>query len=74
MYTYKSLDGIQIKVGQNAKENDDLTFSSYPNEWWMHIDGGPGSHVVICYEENTIQKKLKEMPLYSQCITANLHT
>ena len=48
MYTYKSLDGIQIKVGQNAKENDDLTFSSYPNEWWMHIDGGPGSHVVIC--------------------------
>lgn len=59
MYTYKSLDGIQIKVGENAKENDDLTFSSYPNEWWMHIDGGPGSHVVICYEENTIPKETK---------------
>lgn len=60
MYTYKSLDGIQIKVGENAKENDDLTFSSYPNEWWMHTDGGPGSHVIICHEENTIPKETKK--------------
>ena len=60
MYTYQSLDGIQIKVGENAKENDDLTFSSYPNEWWMHTDGGPGSHVIICHEENTIPKETKK--------------
>ena len=59
MKTYKSLDGILIKVGENAKENDDLTFSSYPNEWWMHVDGGPGSHVIICHEENTIPKETK---------------
>ena len=59
MKTYKSLDGILIKVGENAKENDDLTFSSYPNEWWMHTDGGAGSHVIICHEENTIPKETK---------------
>ena len=59
MKTYKSLDGILIKVGENAKENDDLTFSSYPNEWWMHVDGGAGSHVIICHRENTIPKETK---------------
>lgn len=59
MKTYISHDGIQIKVGENAKENDDLTFSSYPNEWWMHVDDSPGSHVVICHEENTIPKETK---------------
>ena len=59
MKTYISRDGIQIKVGENAKENDGLTLSSYPREWWMHVDGGPGSHVIICHEENTIPKETK---------------
>lgn len=59
MKTYTSHDGIQIKVGENAKENDDLTLSSYPNEWWLHMDGGPGSHVVICHEKDTIPKETK---------------
>ena len=40
MKTYISYDGIQIKVGENARENDDLTLSSYPREWWVHVDGG----------------------------------
>jgi len=59
MKTYISRDGIQIKLGENAKENDSLTLSSYPREWWMHVDGGPGSHVIICHEENTIPKETK---------------
>lgn len=59
MKTYTSLDGIQIKVGEDAKENDDLTFSSYPNEWWLHVDGGPGSHVIVCFEENVLPKETK---------------
>ena len=59
MKTFKSLDGILIKVGENAKENDDLTLSSYPNEWWLHTDGGPGSHVIICHEGDTIPKETK---------------
>tara|TARA_B100001996_G_scaffold40317_1_gene29459 strand:- start:859 stop:1254 length:396 start_codon:yes stop_codon:yes gene_type:complete len=51
MYSYKSLDGILIKVGENAKENDALTESSFPNEWWLHADGGAGSHVIVCCED-----------------------
>jgi predicted ribosome quality control (RQC) complex YloA/Tae2 family protein len=59
MKTYTSLDGIKIKVGETARENDDLTGSSYPHEWWLHVDGGPGAHVVVCYEGDTIPKETK---------------
>ena len=59
MKSYTSPDGIKIRVGENAKENDDLTMSSYPNEWWLHVDGGPGAHVVISHERDTIPKETK---------------
>ena len=59
MKTYTSVDGIKILVGENAKENDNLTMASYPNEWWMHVDGGAGAHVIVCCEENTIPKETK---------------
>ena len=59
MKTYTSFDGIKIKVGETARENDDLTGSSYPHEWWLHVDGGPGAHVVVCYEGDTIPKETK---------------
>lgn len=60
MYTYTSIDGIHIKVGADAKENDNLTLSSYPNEWWLHVDGGSGAHVIVCCEDNTIPKETKK--------------
>ena len=59
MRTYTSLDGITIKVGENAKDNDVLTESSYPREWWMHVAGFPGSHVVVCYEGDVIPRETK---------------
>jgi len=59
MKTYTSLDGVKIKVGENAKENDDLTGSSYPNEWWLHVDGDSGAHVVVCHEEDTLPRETK---------------
>ena len=59
MRTYTSLDGISIKVGENAKENDALTQSSFPNEWWIHVDGEAGSHVVVCCEDNVLPRETK---------------
>ena len=59
MKTYISLDGITINVGENAKENDELTMTSDPREWWMHVSGYPGSHVVICYDGDTVPKETK---------------
>jgi predicted ribosome quality control (RQC) complex YloA/Tae2 family protein len=59
MICYTSQDGINIKVGQCAKENDQLTMNSCPKEWWMHVSGYPGSHVVICYEGEVVPKETK---------------
>ena len=59
MYSYRSLDGIIIKVGENAKENDALTESSYPNEWWLHVDGGAGSHVIVFCEDIYLPRETK---------------
>jgi hypothetical protein len=33
MKTFTCLDGVNIYVGENAKDNDRLTESSYPREW-----------------------------------------
>ncbi len=49
MLEYTSHDGIKIQVGQNAKENDQLTMTSDPKHWWMHVAGYSGAHVIICH-------------------------
>src|SRR5210317_338285 len=59
MLEYTSHDGIIIKVGQNAKENDHLTASSSPRYWWMHVSGCSGAHVVVCYEGEQLPKETK---------------
>lgn len=59
MKTFTSVDGVKIHVGENAKDNDRLTESSYPKEWWMHVSGHPGSHVVIACEEDVVPRETK---------------
>jgi predicted ribosome quality control (RQC) complex YloA/Tae2 family protein len=59
MIEYTSHDGITIKVGQNAKENDQLTLSSAPQYWWMHVAGCSGSHVVVCHNGPQLPKETK---------------
>lgn len=45
---YLSAGGLKIWVGKNAKANDRLTFQlANGRDWWLHIRGCPGSHVVI---------------------------
>ena len=59
MLEYTSLDGTVIQVGQNAKENDQLTLSSSPQHWWMHVAGCSGAHVVVCHEGDQLPKETK---------------
>lgn len=41
-------DGSQIYVGRSDRENDELTFRlARGNDYWLHVHGGPGSHVVV---------------------------
>eukprot|EP01035_Chromulina_nebulosa_P020064 gene20064-26051_t len=50
-FTYISDEGILIKVGRTAADNDELSLNKEHrdnNHWWLHVAGSAGSHVVIC--------------------------
>ena len=36
---FDSPTGIPILVGKNNLQNDKLTFTAEPNEWWLHAKG-----------------------------------
>jgi predicted ribosome quality control (RQC) complex YloA/Tae2 family protein len=41
-------EGWEIRVGKNARSNDELTFRhSRKEDFWLHAQGSGGSHVVI---------------------------
>ena len=47
---YKALtvDGFEILIGRNSRENDALTFQvAGPDDFWMHVADYSGSHVVV---------------------------
>lgn len=47
---YHSVDGTEIRVGKQAADNDELSCNAAhrdADDWWMHAQGCPGSHVVI---------------------------
>lgn len=59
MKNYESIDSVTIRVGDSAKENDELSMSCNPKYWWLHVSGCPGSHVVICHEGEVVPKETK---------------
>ncbi len=45
--------GLKIWVGKNARGNDQLTFGhAKGNDWWFHVTGSPGSHVILRANKN----------------------
>ncbi|MBE5788466.1 MAG: fibronectin/fibrinogen-binding protein [Clostridiales bacterium] len=62
-YRYLSADGIEIRVGKNATQNDRLTQSARPEEMWLHAKDMPGSHVIIQCEGEIPQETLKQAAL-----------
>jgi predicted ribosome quality control (RQC) complex YloA/Tae2 family protein len=57
---FTSLDQIQIFVGRSAAENDILSLSSEycdPKDWWLHVSGLPGSHVILKSLDDDAQQK-----------------
>jgi predicted ribosome quality control (RQC) complex YloA/Tae2 family protein len=59
MKIYESLDSITIRVGESAKENDELTNTANSLHWWMHVSGYSGAHVIVCYDGEHIPKETK---------------
>lgn len=47
-YKRYDFEGWEIRVGKNARSNDELTFRhSHKEDFWLHAQGTVGSHVVI---------------------------
>jgi len=47
--TFRSAEaeGFTIWIGRNATDNDRLLRAAAPNDVWMHVEGHPGSHVIV---------------------------
>lgn len=57
-YKLQEFEGFTILIGRSAIENDVLSFEvAQPNDFWFHVAGSPGSHIVVRNPEN-----LKELP------------
>jgi predicted ribosome quality control (RQC) complex YloA/Tae2 family protein len=48
MLDYTSDTQITLKVGQSAKENDELRADADGEWWWFHVTNHPGAHVFAC--------------------------
>ncbi len=47
-YRTVEVEGFEVLVGKAASDNDYLTFKvAKPQDLWLHVNGVPGSHVVI---------------------------
>jgi len=45
---YSLAPGWTVLVGKTAADNDTLSFAvANANDWWFHVRGMPGSHVVL---------------------------
>lgn len=44
----ETVDGFEVLIGKGDADNDALTFGiAEPRDFWMHVAGPPGSHVVV---------------------------
>ena len=41
------IEYVNIKLGENAKENWDLTFNAHPEHIWIHLTHYPSGHLII---------------------------
>ena len=57
-YRELEIEGFTVLVGRGDRENDELSLRvAEPDDFWMHVAGPPGSHVVIRNPE-----RLAELP------------
>ena len=57
-YREMEIEGFTVLVGRGDRDNDELSLRvAEPEDFWMHVAGPPGSHVVIRNPE-----RLAELP------------
>jgi predicted ribosome quality control (RQC) complex YloA/Tae2 family protein len=59
-----SPDGMTILIGRTAADNDILTFKlASPRDFWLHVSGESGSHVVVRNPDgrDTLPRETKQL-------------
>ena len=52
VWHYTLPGGFRVMAGKTDADNDRLSLKvAGPNDWWFHIRGMPGSHVVLVVED-----------------------
>lgn len=52
VFTYPLADGWTVMAGKTDQDNDILSLkTAAPNDWWFHVRGMPGSHVILTGNE-----------------------
>ncbi len=52
VYRYELPGGWVVLAGKGDADNDRLSLKvARPNDWWFHVRGMPGSHVVLQVDE-----------------------
>jgi NFACT protein RNA binding domain len=62
-FVYTSAEGISIRVGRRAEDNDELSTNPIHRDgsnWWLHAQGYAGSHVVIRSDDDDLPDKYRE--------------
>ncbi len=54
--TFVLPDGLEVWVGLDDRSNDRLSLKeAHPNDLWFHVNGFPGSHVVLRCGESEVE-------------------
>jgi len=60
VYTYKLPGDWTVIVGKTDRDNDRLSIKlAHPQDWWFHVHGMPGSHVLLKRKENNEEPSLE---------------
>jgi predicted ribosome quality control (RQC) complex YloA/Tae2 family protein len=51
LHSYRLPGGWEILAGKTDADNDRLSLQvARPNDWWFHVRGMPGSHVILRHQ------------------------
>ena len=60
MKEFTNINGVKFYIGQNAKENEELTLNFKKTEndkiLWFHVEDHPGPHIVLIPGDNPVEK------------------
>ena len=61
LHEYELDGGWTVLVGRTDQDNDRLSIKlARPNDWWFHVRGHPGSHVVLRVDDDEPTKSVLE--------------